>query len=84
VIILFLNHGKVIIYSFNIDISTSSANRICSTVDVDGLQAFKSSILAFNLTFSSLRQEIESLQTFNSLTLEIKLAFSFLRLETES
>jgi hypothetical protein len=56
----------------------------CSTVDVDGLQAFNSSILAFNLTFSSLRQEIESLQTFNSLTLETKLAFSFLRLEIES
>jgi hypothetical protein len=48
------------------------------------LQTFNSLILAFNLAFSSLRQEIESLQTFKSLTLEIKLAFSFLRLEIES
>jgi hypothetical protein len=56
----------------------------CSILDVEGLQAFKSSILAFNLTFSSLRQEIESLQTLNSLILETKLAFSFLRLEIES
>jgi hypothetical protein len=47
----------------------------CSTVDVDGLQTFNSSILDFNLAFSSLRQEIESLQTFKSLTLETKLAF---------
>jgi hypothetical protein len=56
----------------------------CSTVDVDGLQTFNSSILDFNLALSSLRQEIESLQTFKSLTLETKLPFSFLRLETES
>jgi hypothetical protein len=48
------------------------------------LHAFNSSILAFNLTFSSLRQKIESLQTFKSLTLETRLAFSFLRLEIES
>jgi hypothetical protein len=40
------------------------------------LQTFNSSILACNMAFSFLRQEIESLQTFNSLTLEIKLAFS--------
>jgi hypothetical protein len=57
---------------------------ICSTIDVDGLQVFNSSILAFNLTFSSLRQEIELLQTFNFSILEIKLAFLVLRLETES
>jgi hypothetical protein len=56
----------------------------CSTVDVEGLQVFNSSILAFKITFSSLRQEIEPLQTFKSLTLETKLAFSFLRLEIES
>jgi hypothetical protein len=55
-----------------------------STVDVDGLHAFNSSILAFNMTFLFLRQEIESLQTFNSLILETRLAFSFLRLEIES
>jgi hypothetical protein len=36
-------------------------------VDVDGLQTFNSSILAFKLTFSSLRQEIESLQMLSSL-----------------
>jgi hypothetical protein len=58
--------------------------KTCSTVDVEGLQVFNSSILAFKIAFSSLRQEIESLQTFKSLTLEIKLAFSFLRLEIES
>jgi hypothetical protein len=56
----------------------------CSTVDIDGLQLFSSSILAFKIAFSSLRQEIESLQTFNSLILETQLAFSFLRLEIES
>jgi hypothetical protein len=54
-----------------------------STVDVEGLQAFNSSILACNIAFSSLRQEIESLQTFKSLALEIKLAFSILRLEID-
>jgi hypothetical protein len=48
------------------------------------LQVFNSSILDFDLVFSSLRQEIVSLQTFKSLTLETKLAFSFLRLEIES
>jgi hypothetical protein len=40
----------------------------CSTIDVDGLQILNSSILAFNMAFSFLRQEMESLQTFNSLT----------------
>jgi hypothetical protein len=74
----------VIIYSFYINILHLVQIETCSIVDVDGLQAFNSSILAFNLAFSSLRQEIESLQTFNSLTLETKLAFSFLRLEIES
>jgi hypothetical protein len=37
----------------------------CSTVDVEVLQTFNSSILDFNMAFSSLRQEIESLQIFN-------------------
>jgi hypothetical protein len=39
----------------------------CSTVDVEILQAFNSSILAFKLAFSVLRQEIESLQISSSL-----------------
>jgi hypothetical protein len=39
-----------------------------------------SSILACNMAFSSLRQEIESLQTFKSLALEINLSFSVLSL----
>jgi hypothetical protein len=56
----------------------------CSTVNVEGLHAFNSSILAFKIAFSSLRQEIESLQIFNFSILEIKLAFSVLRLEIES
>jgi hypothetical protein len=56
----------------------------CSTVGVDGLQTFSSSILDFNLAFSSLRQEIKSLQTFNFSILEIKLSFSILRQEIES
>jgi hypothetical protein len=55
-----------------------------SIVDVEGLQAFNSSILAFKMAFSSLRQEIESLQTFNFSILETKLALSVLRLEIES
>jgi hypothetical protein len=40
---------------------------ICTTVDVEILQAFNSSTLAFKLAFSSLRQEIESLQMLSSL-----------------
>jgi hypothetical protein len=56
----------------------------CSTVDVDGLQLFSYSILAFKIALSSLRQEIELLQTFNSLILQTKLAFSVQRLEIES
>ena len=56
----------------------------CLTVDVEGLQVFNSSILAFNMEFSFLRQEIESLQTFNFSILETKLSFSVLRLEIES
>jgi hypothetical protein len=48
------------------------------------LQAFNSSILACNMAFSSLRQEIKLLQTFKSLAFEIKLAFSILRLEIDS
>jgi hypothetical protein len=39
----------------------------CSTVDVETLQAFNSSILAIKLAFSVLRQEIESLQSLSSL-----------------
>jgi hypothetical protein len=39
----------------------------CSTVDVDGLQAFNSSIFVIKLSFSILRQEIESLQILSSL-----------------
>jgi hypothetical protein len=79
---LLFNYSKVITNSFYINISTSST--LISTVDVEGLQVFNSSILACNIAFSSLRQEIESLQTSNSLILETKLAFSFLRLEIES
>jgi hypothetical protein len=56
----------------------------CSIVDVDGLQIFNSSILEFNLAFSSLRQIIESLQAFNFSILETSLSFSILRLEIES
>jgi hypothetical protein len=41
----------------------------CSMVDVEGLQTFSSSILACNITFSSLRLEIVSLQTFKFLAL---------------
>src|SRR5688572_2951685 len=64
---------------------------ICSTVEVEGLQDLNSSILAYKVAFSFLRQEIESLQTFKSLALAInlsflaiKLALSFLRLAIES
>jgi hypothetical protein len=56
----------------------------CSIVDVEGLQDFNSSILAYKIAFSFLRLEIESLQTFKSLAFEIKLAFSVLRLEIDS
>jgi hypothetical protein len=76
-IVLLFNHSKVIIIASTLTSLHLVQIETCSTVDVDGLQAFNSSILAFNLLFSSLRQEIESLQTFKSLTLEIKLAFSF-------
>jgi hypothetical protein len=53
----------------------------CSTVDVEGLQVFNSSILAFNMAFSFLRQEIESLKTFNFSILETKLSFLVLDLK---
>jgi hypothetical protein len=76
-IVLLFDHSKVIIIAYTLTSLHLVQIETCSTVDVDGLQAFNSSILAFNLLFSSLRQEIESLQTFKSLTLEIKLAFSF-------
>jgi hypothetical protein len=49
---------------------------ICSTVDVEGLQEFSSSILACKMAFLFLRLEIEILQTFKSLALEINLSFS--------
>jgi hypothetical protein len=39
----------------------------CSIVDVECLQTFNSSILAFKLAFSFLRQEIESLEMLSSL-----------------
>jgi hypothetical protein len=64
---LFFNHSNVIIHSINVNISTSSANGDMSTVDVGTLQALNSSILAFKLAFSILRQEIESLQILSSL-----------------
>jgi hypothetical protein len=51
---------------------------ICSTVDVEGLQDFSSTILACKMSFSLLRLEIVTLQTSKSLALAIK--FSFLRL----
>jgi hypothetical protein len=57
---------------------------ICSTVEVEGLQDLNSSILAYKVAFSFLRQEIESLQTFKSLALAINLSFSILRLEIDS
>jgi hypothetical protein len=53
----------------------------CSTVDVEGLQIFNSTILACKIAFSSLRLEIEALQTFKSLALAINFSFSILRLE---
>jgi hypothetical protein len=66
VIILFFNPGKLIIASILISLHLVQIVT-CSTVDVDGLQTFNSSILAFKLAFSSLRQEIESLQMLSSL-----------------
>jgi hypothetical protein len=48
--------------SININVSTSSTIVTCSTVDVDGLQAFNSSILACKIAFSFLRLETTSLQ----------------------
>jgi hypothetical protein len=56
----------------------------CSTVDVEGLQEFSSTILACNIAFSSLRLEMETLQTFNSLALAINFSFSSLRLAREA
>jgi hypothetical protein len=41
----------------------------CSTVDVEGLQVFNSTILACKIAFSSLRLEIEALQTFQHCSL---------------
>jgi hypothetical protein len=56
----------------------------CSTVDVEGLQLFNSTILACKIAFASLRLEIETLQTSNSLALVINLSFSNLRLARDS
>ena len=56
---------------------------VCSTIDVEGLQEFNSTILACNMAFSSLRLEMETLQTFKSLALAINFSFSILRLESD-
>jgi hypothetical protein len=74
----------VIINSININVSTLVQIEICSTVEVEGLQIFNSSILACKIAFSSLRLEIETLQTFKSLALEINLSFLNLRLASDS
>jgi hypothetical protein len=56
----------------------------CSTVDVEGLQVFNSTILACRIAFSSLRLEIEAVQTFKALALAINFSFSILRLERDA
>ena len=55
----------------------------CSTIDVEGLQELSSTILAWRISFLSLRSEIVVLQTSKSLTLAIKFSFSILRLARE-
>src|SRR5690349_6700634 len=55
----------------------------CSTVDVEGLQDFCSTILACKMSFSLLRLEMVTLQTSKSLALAINFSFSFLRLVRE-
>jgi hypothetical protein len=55
----------------------------CSTVDVEGLQDFSSTILACKMSFSLLRLETVTLQTSKSLALAIKFSLSFLRLARE-
>src|SRR6187455_1027296 len=57
---------------------------ICSTVDVEGLQDFSSTILACKMSFSLLRLDMVTLQTSKSLALAIKFSFSFLRLARET
>jgi hypothetical protein len=69
--------------SININVSTSSADGNCSTVDVEGLQDFSSTILACKMSFSLLRLEIVTLQTSKSLALAINFSLSFLRLARE-
>jgi hypothetical protein len=54
---------------------TKGMDALSSTVDVDVLQTFNSSILAFNLSFLVLRLEIELFQAFSFAILETKLAF---------
>src|SRR5699024_11139009 len=56
----------------------------CSTVDVEGLQDFSSTILACKMSFSLLRLEIVTLQTSKSLALAINFSLSFLRLARET
>jgi hypothetical protein len=56
----------------------------CSMVDVEGLQALSSTILARKISLLSLRLEIVTLQTSNSLALAINFSLSFLRLTRET
>jgi hypothetical protein len=53
-------------------------------VDVEGLQALSSTILARKISLLSLRLEIVTLQTSNSLALAINFSLSFLRLTRET
>src|SRR5688572_16433116 len=55
----------------------------CSTIDVEGLQDFSSTILVCKMSFSLLRLEIVTLQTSRSLALAINFSLSFLRLARE-
>jgi hypothetical protein len=52
----------------------------CSTVDVEGLQVFSSTILACKMSFLLLRLDMVTLQTSKSLALAISFSLSFLRL----
>src|SRR5690242_13232496 len=56
----------------------------CSTVDVEGLQDFSSTILACKMSFSLQRLDMVTLQTSKSLALAINFSFSFLRLARET
>jgi hypothetical protein len=53
-------------------------------VEVEGLQDFSSTILAYKMSFSLLRLEMVTLQTSKSLALAINFSFSFLRLARET